>query len=421
MTWEGTPGMVKCCRCYQAVPISTTSLFVSGSGEEREERYTCDACRIEDLSTSHEELEPLVEQVEEDHGAEGLHALILRSLHLLERQHKYVTIGTIRREVVAILATEDAALHPLESGGKPTGACSLKDVLDELNIPPDFEVKGVDNCDKHIDYIHRQTDAEDIYFISNSNQTSEKVTCVFRVDKNRVPEIWDAETGLIQRQVEYSIVDNRISIDFILDPLASRFVIFRDASSGKNDAGLSYDLQYGVHKASTGKEDIEWVDISNNWNVRFYPEWGGPESYQLEKLISWSDMSLAGIKYYSGKAIYSKDFVIDEEAISDMDEAFVLFEELQEMARVSVNGNDCGIVWVPPYKARITPYLKAGTNHISVEVINTWNNRIVGDLKTPDQKPFTNTNAKIRFNDESPLLNSGLIGKVEVLLIVQKD
>ena len=305
--------------------------------------------------------------------------------------------------------------------GKVYWGRSVQDVLDELNIPPDFEVKGVDNCDKHIDYIHRQTDAEDIYFISNSNQTSEKVTCVFRVDKNRVPEIWDAETGLIQRQVEYSIVDNRISIDFILDPLASRFVIFRDASSGKNDAGLSYDLQYGVHKASTGKEDIEWVDISNNWNVRFYPEWGGPESYQLEKLISWSDMSLAGIKYYSGKAIYSKDFVIDEEAISDMDEAFVLFEELQEMARVSVNGNDCGIVWVPPYKARITPYLKAGTNHISVEVINTWNNRIVGDLKTPDQKPFTNTNAKIRFNDESPLLNSGLIGKVEVLLIVQKD
>ena len=139
MTWEGTPGMVKCCRCDQAVPISTTSLFVSGSGEEREERYTCDACRIEDLSTSHEELEPLVEQVEEDHGAEGLHALILRSLHLLERQHKYVTIGTIRREVVAILATEDAALHPLESGGKPTGACSLKDVLDELKTDMGIE------------------------------------------------------------------------------------------------------------------------------------------------------------------------------------------------------------------------------------------------------------------------------------------
>ena len=97
----------------------------------------------------------------------------------------------------------------------------------------------------HIDYIHRQTETEDIYFVSNSSPMEEKVTCVFRVDKNRVPEIWDAETGLIQREVEYSKVENGISIELVMDPLASRFVVFRNKSTGKNDAGLSCDLQYG--------------------------------------------------------------------------------------------------------------------------------------------------------------------------------
>jgi hypothetical protein len=85
------------------------------------------------------------------------------------------------------------------------------------------------------------------------------------------------------------------------------------------------------------------------------------------------------------------------------------------MARVFVNGNDCGIVWIPPYKTRITPYLKNGTNKITVEVINTWNNRIVGDIRNPDKQPFTNTNAKVKFRETSPLLKSGLLGRAELV------
>jgi len=125
---------------------------------------------------------------------------------------------------------------------------SVKEVLEELNTPPDFEVQGIDNGDYHIDYIHRQTETEDIYFVSNSSPKEEKVTCIFRVDKNRVPEIWDAATGLIQREVKYTKVENGISIEFIMDPLASRFVVFRNKSTGINDAGLTCDLQFGFNQ-----------------------------------------------------------------------------------------------------------------------------------------------------------------------------
>jgi len=288
---------------------------------------------------------------------------------------------------------------------------SVKQVLEELNIPPDFEVKGIDNSHHHIDYIHRQTDTEDIYFVSNSSQVEEKVSCVFRVDKNSIPEIWDAETGLIQRDVEYSKVENGISIEFILDPLASRFVVFRDQSGGKDDPGLYYDLQYGFHASQNEGGISDSIDISNNWNIKFNPEMGGPESHQLEKLTTWSDMDHEGIRYYSGSASYGREFSIGAETLSNDAEAFVVFEEIQEMARVFVNGNDCGIVWTPPYKARITPFLKAGTNKITVQVINTWNNRIVGDLRNPEEKTFTNTNAKSKFTADSPLLKSGILGK----------
>ena len=86
-------------------------------------------------------------------------------------------------------------------------------MLEELKISPDFEVQGVDNCDRQIDYVHRQTATEDIWFVSNSNQTEKHFTAIFRVDENRVPEIWDAESGLAQRDVEYSKTGNGISME----------------------------------------------------------------------------------------------------------------------------------------------------------------------------------------------------------------
>jgi hypothetical protein len=291
---------------------------------------------------------------------------------------------------------------------------SVKEVLDELKIRPDFEVSGVDNHDQHIDYIHRKTEAEEIYFVSNSSQVEQEIKCTFRVDNNMVPELWDTESGLIQRDVKFSKVKDGISIEMIMNPVSSRFVVFRNSTSGKNDAGLKYDLQYGFHKNQKAEKNYTSIDITDNWDISFNPDMGGPKSYRLEKLISWSDIDEKGIKYYSGSATYTRNFVIEEKVLSKGTEAYANFGDIQEMARVYINGNDCGIVWTPPYKALITPYLKAGNNTISVQVINTWNNRIVGDVTYPDEKAYTKTNIKNKFRKGSPLLKSGLMGKAEI-------
>jgi hypothetical protein len=290
---------------------------------------------------------------------------------------------------------------------------SAHEVLEELAVYPDFEVKGIDNHDLRLDFFHRKTAHEDIYFVSNSSQNKEKITGVFRVDPNLKPEIWDAETGLIQRDVKFTKVKNGLEIDMVMDPLASRFVIFRKKSSGSNDANLYHNLQFGFEenpKANT----VSVIDISADWNIGFLPDGGGPKSLQLGNLVSWSDMEEEGARFYSGAATYTRDFMINKETLSSGKEAFVSFEDIQEMAQVFVNGNDCGVVWLPPYAARITPYLKEGKNTITVKVINTWNNRIVGDIRNPDKAPFTRTNARIRFNKNTPLLQSGLIGKAQI-------
>ena len=204
-----------------------------------------------------------------------------------------------------------------------------------------------------------------------------------------------------------------------MDPLASRFVIFRNATTGINDEGLYHDLQHGLQDKLNSKGIYPAIDLSKKWNIAFDPDMGGPESLKLDKLVSWSDLEDEGARYYSGSAVYTRKFTLDKDALSSEVEAMVSFEDVQEMAQVFVNGNDCGTVWLPPYATRITPYLKKGINTITVKVINTWNNRSVGDVRNPDKISFTKTNAKIKFTKNSPLLKSGLLGKAEIRFVTK--
>jgi hypothetical protein len=291
---------------------------------------------------------------------------------------------------------------------------SIQDVLKELGVRPDLEVKGVDNKDRHIDFVHRRTGREEIYFISNSSERQERVSLVFRVDPGMQPEIWDAESGLIQRKVAYTKLPNGIQLDMELDPIGSRFVVFRRKTSGKNDPGLHRDLQVGFSGQSPAEGGVETMDISTDWKISFDTLMGGPASVLLPNLISWPEMENGGARYYSGTATYTREFTLEKERLAAGLEAFVQFEEIQEMARVLVNGDDCGVVWLPPYKTRITPHLREGSNTLTVHAVNTWNNRIVGDIHNPDQPPFTNTNAKPRFNRNTPLLPSGLLGTCQI-------
>lgn len=110
---------------------------------------------------------------------------------------------------------------------------TLEEVLKERKISPDFEVHGIDNVDWKIDYAHHRTATEDSYFVSNSSKSEKHFKAIFRVDVNNQPQISDAETGLMQRKVKYSKVENGIEMEFVMDPLASRFIIFRKGKQGK--------------------------------------------------------------------------------------------------------------------------------------------------------------------------------------------
>lgn len=207
---------------------------------------------------------------------------------------------------------------------------TLNQVLDILAVKPDFQVIGIDNCERQIDFMHRQTKNEDIFFVINTSFTEQHFTAVFRVDGNRVPEIWDPDRGLVQPEVAYSNVADGISMEFSMDPLVSRFVVFTRKSKGKNDPGLSYDLQFGLHRT---EKSAPSVDISPTWQVGFDPVWVGPEQYHMETLKSWTDTDVEGIRYYSGSPTYTREFTMEADALSNGNQAFVVIEDIQNMAK----------------------------------------------------------------------------------------
>ena len=104
------------------------------------------------------------------------------------------------------------------------------------------------------------------------------------------------------------------------------------------------------------------------------------------------------------------------------------------MARVKLNGKDLGVVWTFPWRVDISDAVKPKGNQLEIEVVNLWPNRLIGDEQLPDdgivngQWPEWLTEGKPRtsgrytfttykhFNKDSPLLESGLMGPVKILV-----
>src|SRR5690606_23101503 len=127
----------------------------------------------------------------------------------------------------------------------------------------------------------------------------------------------------------------------------------------------------------------------------------------------------ARIKYCAGPARYENSF----EVPFSRDTPGRGYLDLGDVAKVAdawLNGEPLGITWTPPYRYDVTDLLAAGKNTLKIEVVNTWSNRIIGDLNSV--KKFTSTNLKERGSREltwaeTPLLKSGLLGPVTLRLI----
>jgi len=137
-----------------------------------------------------------------------------------------------------------------------------------------------------------------------------------------------------------------------------------------------------------------------------------PQSKKMESLQDWSISEDKALRYFSGTAHYKTTFKLAKKASQPIT---IDLGKVMVMAKVKINGQYMGGVWTPPYRLDITSAVKEGSNTLEVEVVNTWMNRLIGDLNLPENERSTWTVINPWKND-TPLQSSGLIGPVTIQL-----
>ena len=341
----------------------------------------------------------------------------------------------------------------------------LCDLLGRQGVAPDFASEG-----GAFRYIHKRIGRNDVYFVANKDGQPRQSLCSFRVTGKR-PELWWPENGRIQRPAVYDQAEGMMRMPLWLEAHESVFVVFRDdagpeadrivevSSDGRPAGGDAIRLARGADgrveaevrrpgsyflKDAAGNsrtltvESIPLpIEVGGPWEVRFAPGWGAPEQVILEKLISWHQHPDAGVKYFSGTAVYRKSFDLPADRLGEGRKLHLDLGRVAVMAQVTLNGTNLGTLWKEPYRVDITGSARAGANDLEIRVVNLWINRQIGDEQLPedsDRNPngtlkswpkwveagqrsptgrYTFTSWRLWKKDDA-LAESGLIGPVKV-------
>lgn len=279
---------------------------------------------------------------------------------------------------------------------------SARDVLLADGVPPDFECVTASNtpAPANVSFIHRRDGAAEIYFVASRATNAVSLNGAFRVT-GKAPELWNAVTGGRKFATAYEEKDGRTIVPLDFDPCGSWFVIFRERAANHPGRG---------QRNSPGFTTL--AELDGPWTVSFDPRWGGPASARFDTLTGWTTRPERGIKHYSGTAVYRKTFEPPTDAAAKS--LWLDLGDVRELAEVKLNGQSCGITWTPPFRVDISQALKAGTNHLEIEVVNFWPNRIIGDASLLREERFTRTNIR-KLTADTPLMRSGLFGPVRLV------
>lgn len=252
--------------------------------------------------------------------------------------------------------------------------------------------------DSGLKFIRRKGNNETFYYLVN--HTAKDIDTYLPLNAMGKAVILDPQSGLIGST---AMQNNKVRVQ-----IKSGETLFLNLSKTQlQNAKWSY-----LNKASTA------IRLNNPWSLHFTA--GGPElpaDQKLDKLISWTDLKDPKLVAFSGTGVYTTNFNLSAKSAK---EYILNLNQVDESARVWVNGQEVGILWSIPFQARIGQYLKAGNNTIKVEVVNLMANRIRDmDLKKIQWRNyheinFVNIDYKPFDASKWGVMPSGLIGPVTI-------
>lgn len=283
--------------------------------------------------------------------------------------------------------------------GRVVWGQSLAEIFAASQTPPDIEYRGA-APDANYLFTHRSSSDAEIYFVTNQKDRDERVTCAFRVT-GRQPELWDAVTGERRLLTEWSEEAGRTVVPLAFAPKQSWFIVFRQPGKPPAQPAPNFPAAQPV------------LTLSQPWTVAFDPKWGGPARVDFAQLTDWTTSADEGIKFYSGKATYRTTFELPAAALQKKSGLYLDLGRVCDLAVVRLNGRELGTLWTAPWRLDIAAAAQAGVNTLEIDIVNPWNNRLVGDKALPANQRRTSLSLDT-IKPNTPLQAAGLLGPVTV-------
>ena len=280
----------------------------------------------------------------------------------------------------------------------------LKPLFLDMSVEEALKVKGIEPefiGPKDWSYVHRETDQEDIWWIRNFSGEPASDVILIRGGEGQ-PRVLDPVTGKVRRINASTSPDGYRYFKLDMDANDALFVIIGKARE---------EVIPVVH---TRKMPV--LTLEGSWKLSFESGLGAPSKAVFDHLMSYTESKDPAIRYYAGTVTYRKSFNLkmSKSAMKQVKSWEIDLGSVKNLARVTVNGHDLGVVWKAPFRVEVpAEFLHAGSNDLEVKVINLWPNRIIGDLQPDATTKWTYT-ASNWYTADSPLLPSGLLGPVTV-------
>jgi hypothetical protein len=282
----------------------------------------------------------------------------------------------------------------------------------------------------------------DLYFISNISSFLQDLRVQFSVG-HKVPQRWNPERGEIEDTLVFRHSARAGSnspvteVQVRLAPYESCFVVFSPAGNGPAITHTNWPGPLKIEKlgdrtqvtgliprngeyfltdaaGKTHRFEVKGIPQSISLNGPWRLTLAEKSTLALGQLRSWNELREG--KNYSGWGVYETDFELT--SLGEQLEWELDLGTVHETAQVVLNGIDLGSAWKGSRNLPCGNTLKAGTNHLRVEVGNLWIHH-VQSLPKPDRKALAETFG-IRWGTygeikPAKLPASGLLGPVQLV------
>lgn len=253
------------------------------------------------------------------------------------------------------------------SRGRVLATTDLRSALEELGLRPALEVEGA-----AVRQIARVVDGRRVTFLSNPS--ADPIAFRVLVPAASPPLVaWDPVPVSAERLAPdaESRDDGRRGHAVSLPAFGSVFVLESSASAASTAATAPT-----ASTPTTGGTTT--ITVEGAWELTLA---GRPATTMAPQPTLWTELDAAA-GGHSGAGTYRLEFTVDAHRLQ-ADHLVLDLDVVRDIARVTVNGIDCGIAWTAPFRVDVTDAIRAGANLLEVEVVTPWRNRLIAEAGAP--------------------------------------